>query len=277
MRKEDLVKWGLIGSLIVGIPIGAKYALRNEPNQNTADLGIVKMQKSKLLSSIPINERDQLAKDLSSELEIPFSSGVVYDHDGSKILDHIEELMKAEPDETIRTEVVNKYRNIFLNRGYSARVPYINISGKLGYDKAPIFLGKLIFEHPVFSGYTVRDLRSVVEKHEHVHCEQNAKGYWFVEKEDFHKGIEEGRYSGDLIANLRELDAMKVQVDDMMSNTELSRRYKLRTLTILEKYYGLALQELDKSPTEGNKKLFRRDMQRLEDLPEFEKLKLERR
>ena len=149
-------------------------------------------------------KRQEYLLDLVDINEIPYCSGIVYDHNGTKIIEHIKlELEDYEGPAYSLDEVIAPHEKQFKDGDFMARVPDIfDLSGRGRHTK--IFMGRVLFED---QETTPPDLKHTIVAHEGRHVLQYAKGLEFMEKEILLKGFRVGLIHRPVLYEVGELDA----------------------------------------------------------------------
>lgn len=136
---------------------------------------------------------------------IPYCERVVYDHDGTKILAHMESRLRNRGHALQHIPaLMQPHRAVFLGGNYQGRVPHL--LEQIGEGRyTTIFLGRDTFEVPTH--LTDADLKHLIVAHEGRHAEQHAKGFPFMDNGALRRGLHDRRISPDAMHAVMELDA----------------------------------------------------------------------
>lgn len=149
--------------------------------------------------------RQKYLDDLLKTNQIPYCSGVVYDHTGDKIVDYIRsELASFSLSSSEKQAMLSSYASQFQGGKYDVKTPEIlELSGKGRSSK--IFVGRELFE--VYTNLTSQDIRHILVAHEGRHAYQHAQGPPFFPKEKLLEGAWNGLISSEVLYRSFEVDA----------------------------------------------------------------------
>ncbi|MBI3334444.1 twin-arginine translocation signal domain-containing protein [Candidatus Pacearchaeota archaeon] len=159
---------------------------------------------SHLLSISYISKkRQRFIDELLQDSEIPFCSGVVYDHTGSKIIRFYTE---ATRDSDEKDTFIGGEAEEFAGGDYDVKTPDVLQTAGQG-ESVPIFIGRQLFDSPLFSYYTSEDIRHILIAHEGHHCLQHAKGMKFISPKEILQGLDSEQLHPSLLYYAMEYDA----------------------------------------------------------------------
>ena len=145
---------------------------------------------------------EQLVRD-----KIPYCSGVVYDNDGTKITEYVlSEAKRVEKSKSELSRIKDTYLNQFNGGNYDAKTPEVLELSALK-ENSKIFLGRELFENPIYESWTDEDIKFIISCHEARHCEQHALGLGLVENKVFIEGAKQEIIEGKVLYSLFEYDA----------------------------------------------------------------------
>jgi len=158
---------------------------------------------------------------------MPWCSGVVYDVDGSKIIDFIKtEVRTLEKDESVIDESVREYEKLFRGGNYDAKTPEILELSELG-RKTKIFVGRQFFEDSKLVYISGKDFECIIANHENHHTIQYATGLGLKDKQSILNGINRSLINKNVYYHLGELDADYHELKNIFSGEfKVSQSYK---------------------------------------------------
>ena len=215
--KNRLTRWVVAGAIsFVGAGIGGyalydNYYTKNTPIainsreiQNRSLDNLVTQSQLKTARKDPAKRQHHLNQ-LLEGIKIPYCSEVVYDHDGSKILEYVrsEMLFYGTPSKEI-SQIIKSYESIYKGGYYDTKTPEIlQLSGMNRSSK--IFVGRRMYED--FVNLEDSDLKHIFVAHESQHCLQHAKGLGYLDKNLLLDGVANGLIEKRVIYEIAELDA----------------------------------------------------------------------
>ena len=187
---------GAVLTAVIAIPV--IYTSHHRENNNPITVGAGSVAED---SRVISEKRQVYLDDLLKGIEIPFCSGVFYDHDGSKIVDYLisEVQDKGMP---LDNQTINFYKEKFRNGNYNSEVPEIFDFSEKG-KKSPIFVGRTLFKNKTGS----LDFKYILVAHEGRHAEQHARGIGYFNKEELIEGVNTGAIKHPVLYEVCELDA----------------------------------------------------------------------
>ncbi len=149
-------------------------------------------------------KRQEFLDDLLRTNEIPYCSGVVYDHDGKKIAEYLRgELLEIEGDKNKVEIKLIAYNQQFQNGMFDAKV-IINPELSELERKSKIFVGRELFDF--YTSFTGADIRHLIAAHEGRHVEQHVKGL-FLPRDIVLGGLKNSLLSKEVLYFALEYDA----------------------------------------------------------------------
>ena len=151
------------------------------------------------------NVRQAYLDRLVSSNEIPYSSGIVYDEDGTKGRVYIENLLRSHNVSESEVEAFSK--KLVSTGNFNARVHEIFLFKGEGI-KPPIFAGRLFFTN---SNSTSREIKHILKYHEARHAELFSRGYGalsYLNDDILKKEFKDGKITHRVLYNIGELDAL---------------------------------------------------------------------
>lgn len=198
-----------IGKILGRLMIGIAFVLSGDTYQfdNHKSISIQNEEKEiYTLNDARKNyiKRQKYLDDLLKGYNIPYCSGVVYDHDGSQIVDYVrqEALSVKTPDEV--EKIIQEYGEPFKGGNFDAKTPEIlQLSAQSKTSK--IFIGRKMFEE--YLGFVDNDLRHIIVAHEGRHVEQHALGLEYLQKEELISGVNNNLIRFPVLYEVGEYDA----------------------------------------------------------------------
>jgi hypothetical protein len=161
------------------------------------------------------NLRQAYLESLVSSNDIPYSSGVIYDPDGQKMLEYYRNLISNVETNPAEIEIaLEKVRQSLKDPNTPIKTPeFFDLSGQ--GIKPPIYVNKLLFEanEPLCS--TSEDMAHVIRYHEGRHAEQFSVGLialGYLDKGTILRGIKKGDIIYELVYGLGEIDALNSEL-----------------------------------------------------------------
>jgi hypothetical protein len=138
------------------------------------------------------NLRQSYLESLVSSNDIPFSSGVIYDADGKKMLEYMRNLIsRVETNQTEINIALDQVRKSMQDQKTPVKTPEVfNLSGE--DIKSPIYVNKIMFEDKQLVWLTSKELKHILIHHEGRHAEQFSKGLnklGYISKEKILQGV----------------------------------------------------------------------------------------
>ena len=153
-------------------------------------------------------KRQYYLNNLLQGITIPYCSGVIYDHDGSKILDYLRSEMESFgiPKKELEEEII-KFQELQVKGGYyNANTPEILQLSGMNRD-SKIFIGRRIFEFEELTYLTGEDIKHIIVAHEGRHVIQHAKGLGYLDREILFDSRNKGLIERKVVYEVAELDA----------------------------------------------------------------------
>lgn len=197
-RRQLLAALGIgVGGVAAAfLLLGTGSALRMNKSAPSAvpSSGMITFDNARSTHSL----RQQFLDQLVSTNQIPYCTGVVYDHDGSKIQAYFQSVGA--------TEFIGGKASVFHNGNYDIKTP--DVLNRAGQGHAvPIFVGRQPFEANSFSYMNAEDLRHIIVAHEGQHCQQHAKGLPYLSPSETLAGLQEGKIHPIFLYHIGEHDA----------------------------------------------------------------------
>lgn len=173
------------------------------------------------------NLRQGYLEEIIKGRDMPWCSGVVYDSDGSKIINFIRtEVGTLEKDESVIDESIKEYEKLFQGGYYDAKTPEIlELSGTK--RKTKIFVGRQFFEDSKLAYISSKDFESIIANHENHHTIQYATGLGLKDKSSILNGVNLGLISKTVYYHLGELDADYHELRNIFSGEfKVSQSYR---------------------------------------------------
>lgn len=211
-------------------------------------------------------KRQKYLEEIFLEKEMPYCSGIVYDKDGSQIIDFIRaEIRTFDRDEAMIESSIREYEKLFRGGNYDAQTPEILELSELG-RKTKIFVGRQFFEEKRFAFLTKKDIECIIANHENQHTKQYAEGLGLEEKKQVLEGIHSGSIDKTIYYALGELDANYHELRNILSGKfKTSEHYKESVKNkFLMDYITLYTSIKNSSPLQ--KKIIERGLSRVENI-----------
>ncbi len=202
------------GIIISGLIAGASYLNRNEQIKENDEVKTVQArnQKEKEKSWVSLEEARKNPEKRQAYLnwllrtnQIPYCSGVIYDHDGSKIVEYVKAEVQLIEKNPKLEEIMHPYENAFKGGNYDAKTPEIlELSGL--NKKSKIFIGRKMFEE--FGYLTEEDIKHIIVAHEGRHTEQHAKGLEYISKDRLLEAVHNNLIDNKVLYSIFEYDAI---------------------------------------------------------------------
>ncbi|PIN93377.1 hypothetical protein COU54_03190 [Candidatus Pacearchaeota archaeon CG10_big_fil_rev_8_21_14_0_10_31_24] len=209
MEKSEISRRKLFNILSIGIPAillsaGTRYQMMKEatepiPNVPARHIGLYEARQDKT----GINRQEYINFLLRND-EIPFCSGVIYDHDGTEVADYMySEFLDAGGKASEKAK--EGFRKRYPNGEFFAKSPWVvQLSERKRNSKT--FVGRKFFE--THSEFDSRDLRHCIVAHEGRHVEQHAFGTGYLTKQEAMDGFSTGKLSPEVYSQVGEVDAL---------------------------------------------------------------------
>ncbi len=231
-KKTSYKKYIAIGAFsVIGLGFGVYLANdylagKNVPVKESKEAPTLEMAVESQLNSArkDFTKRQAYLDNLLMGITIPHCSEVVYDHDGSKILDYIRAEMVSYSTPKKESEgIMRLHEQQFKGGYYDAKMPEIlELSGMNRNSK--IFLGRRIFED--FVHLTDEEIKHMIVAHEGRHTIQHAKGLGYIDKNLLIDGVANGLIEKRVVYEIAELDANYHGLKRILSGEfKVSREY----------------------------------------------------
>lgn len=195
--------------------------------------------------------------------QIPYCSGVVYDHEGNQLIDYLrEEVKKISPE--FPESMLEQYKRKYQSGRFDVKTPEVfDIRGKGHPSK--IFLGRILFEDREL---TPVDFKHIIVAHEGRHAFQHAKGLKYITTEEALSAKRKGELHEPVIYEIDELDANYDSLQRIHSGEFNVSDYRYQDT---KKNYNLNLRRLN-SLLGSNSPEFQKDLVRkvLQDIGNFQ-------
>lgn len=217
-----LKKQGIMGGIALTLAVaGARwYFSRNQ--QRTPQITALENRQAALTLEDARNhqeKRQQFLDDLLHGYTIPACSGVIYDHNGEKIINYLEretKLAKQRTGKTAQEQYIGGEREAFREGKYDIKTPdVLDLSGE--GRSVPIFVGRNIFEGKDFSYLTENDLRAIIVVHESEHVRQHQKGFPYLSKNEIQDALEKAEITQGMLYEAFEYDAYINEIPRLLS------------------------------------------------------------
>ncbi len=163
-------------------------------------------------------QRQSFLNALVNKDEIPYCSSIVYDHDGTKIIDYYKKQMArvSAPDQKDYISIGGTLES-FKEGNYDMKVASV-LELTEQEENSPIFLGRRPFEGKEFAYMNSKDLRAAIITHEGAHLMQHAKGVSFLNKIRISEGVNKGRIRHQVLYAAYEYDAHMQELPRLLSS-----------------------------------------------------------
>lgn len=209
---------GIAGSFAL-VPTAVKHARQWHTSRQIASLRAepITLAQARAHPELRQHYLDQLI----GTNQIPYCTGVVYDHDGSKIIGFYEQ---AHASRGGIAEVIGPAIASFRGGMYDLKTPDIlNDAGKEG--SLSIFVGREVFEGSAFAYFTEPDLAHCIRYHEGRHCVQHAQGLPFIAPAQLLEGLNQRTIHPLTAYHLAEYDALAHELKAGLTHEQLGERY----------------------------------------------------
>lgn len=206
------------GAVLAGIVFFPQQSTPSSHNAEVAQHKLIQ-QRKKPSEVIDHTQRQAYLDNLLQGIELPYCSGVIYDNDGSKIVDYIESELSIRlsriNDSTFKdisreealAQEMPLHERLYNGGWYGAKVPeVVELSDE--EKNSPIFVGRRYFEDDSFDHLTANDLSHLIAVHENKHVLQHAFGLPFASSDEIINGFAQEILRKDVFYSLSELDAL---------------------------------------------------------------------
>ncbi len=269
-KSNRFNRWIYTGLVSAGLAAAGLVYQANKSNQIAVNdknyTSITQSLENKVESQALVETRNDYTKrqeyldNLLRGITIPYCSGVVYDHDGTKIIEYIRsELIEAGASKEDITLHLNEYKDSFSDGDYDAKVPKLLQLAAMN-RASKIFIGRKLFEE-----YSLldSDVRNILY-HEGRHAVQQAKGSDFIPNGQLIEAINNKQIDLRVFYEIEELDANFHAINEVLSGKErVSKPYFMNNR--LRNYIGnrLFLQEAEEKSSNLQKLFIRRAFEKV--------------
>ena len=172
--------------------------------------------------------RQRFLNTLVKKDEIPGCAGIVYDHEGTQIIEYInQQIAIAQRLTNLKDspESIGENLDSFKGGNYDVKTPEIlQLSGQ--GRTVPIFVGKQFFESKEFSYLSAPEMKAVLVFHEGEHVRQHRDGFPYLSKEEIQDSLEHKTLDPLVLYESYEYDARIREVPRVLSSPSLGWYFK---------------------------------------------------
>lgn len=252
-RASSARNSGLVVALTLAVASVAwqlnNYLGRPEPSPPAITHRTTALDQARTNSAV----RQSYLDNLLTNSQIPNCTGVVYDHDGTKIISYLESelarmgVKKTDKEFEEYRGAFEMYRKTFLGGKFDAQTPEIVEQSEIG-EKSPIFVGRDLFEkYPYLND---ADIRTILTVHEKTHVSQHANGLGYIKRDEILAVGETGRLRAETLYAIFELDAVAAELKATLQNPSIHSKEYIATTKKMFMGYTFSLVKASKEVPE---------------------------
>ncbi len=268
LRKKAVIGFATIISVgVIGYGSIIGYNYFTDPLRNLERIEYSNLEEKAVSEELkdarnnPI-KRQQYIDDLLSDSPTQYSPGVFYDHDGSKIVEYVRELMGEKAEQQALDKILEMTWEMSKDGNFEARTPIL-ISSEGEKYSPKIFVGRKFFENNL---YNDDNIKHAIRFHEYRHGEQASKGLGALGYLDdllVLNGLSEGEISQEVDDYINEVDARNFELEAILSGKSKVTQALFKKIKTKQIEDYITLKEIAKNSNSLQKKFIEEALEKI--------------